>query len=112
MKCRFCHQEMVSSGERLADYGKPTQRVIAHLFICKSCHSEQTFDLDSRLLDYDIFFPPYELKFDPQAPSFTIRHYPTPGSFAYKTILQLNSLPDLTPQTVTLEKIKQLLPQS
>jgi hypothetical protein len=110
MKCRFCHDIMVSSGERIRDYGQPTQHVVAHMFICKSCHCQQSFDLDERLLDYDIFFPPYELNFDPAIPSFEIKYYPKPGSYVYEKLLKINQIPkNLTPKTVTVEKIKLLL---
>jgi hypothetical protein len=108
--CRFCHGTMASSGERIFDYGQPAERIVARMFICKNCHSEQTLTPDNKLLDYDLFIPPYTVSVNPGIPSFTIKSFYPQGTFSYKTLLKLNHIPkNITPKTLTLDRIKLFL---
>ena len=100
---------MTSSGEQLADYGTSNQRVIAQMFLCKRCHSEQIFNLSGKLLHWDFRIGAYELDFSHISGLFKIKHYPPGEMFKGTIVLELDFLPYLTPQNTTVERIKTLI---
>ncbi len=110
--CRFCHQRLVWAFTHIptiistGPYAKDT----VETFKCARCNSEQDFTEEGQPLSYYFYVGTYKLCFYSHNQTFQIKHYPQGRMGASSVVLELNHWPhNLTPKTVTVERIKTLI---
>lgn len=87
-------------------YDKVDFSIVSETYVCRKCDVNQIFATNGQPLQYSFQVKPYTLVFDLKNNEFTIR-----DNLNYnKPLMKLNHIPhNLTPSTVTLEKIKTLI---
>lgn len=108
MNCTFCN-------DKLSD---PTHQwqgdLIIAEFECKECLTKFSLEIDpltdnKRLIHYEFIFDKFKLNFELDGPLFTLYSYQKTGvASKISHILDLNTLPNITPQNVK-DKILTLL---
>jgi len=111
--CRFCHGQMVWLCSHIPTRIStgPYKELTVETYRCKRCESSQDFDASTdKTLGYSFDIGAYRLDFHPHNQTFEIYHYPRGRMAEQIHVLRLTYLPhNLTPQTVTVKRIKTLV---
>lgn len=103
--CRFCKGYLIEIGTA-TEYNSKDFKTISHTRRCNRCQVTQSFKPNGEATSYSFEVLPYILLFDLKENTFTIRE----RSDFSKIILQVNHIPhNMTPQNITLEKVKTLI---
>lgn len=104
--CRYCYKIMdwrcmqIPTSISTGPYATET----SNTYWCAKCKSEQDFSETGQPQRYSFHVGKYELGFCPKTQTFTI--WLTQNS---KLIIELNQIPDLTPQNTTEKRIETLI---